>query len=236
MNLYASIFQRRSCRKYDMQPLDADKLTEIDHAIERFEPLSSDISLGWRFAHQVKGLYHVRAPHYLIISGQGVPGEKEHAGFLFQQLALWFDAMELGSVWLGESKDAGAARAKTDIITMAFGHAAEPVHRAAHQFKRKSIEDITNAPEDMCIQAVHLAPSGMNTQPWYFEKQQNQVLVYRQKLKPPISLLYKHSDVDMGIGLCHYYLACQEIGKPFHFSREAALPEKSGFLPFGVIV
>ncbi|MDL2248695.1 hypothetical protein LJB89_03260 [Tyzzerella sp. OttesenSCG-928-J15] len=235
MNLYAAIPQRKSCRKYDMQPLGADKLGEIEQAIGSFQPLSPDISLKWRFVNQVKGIYHIQAPHYLVISGQGKNGEKESAGFLFQQLALWFDTMELGCVWLGESKDVGAERSKNDIITMAFGSVTEPVHRTMEQFKRKPIETITNAVEDICIQAAHLAPSGMNTQPWYFEKLDDRVLVYRQKLKLPLSVVYKHSDIDMGIALCHYYLACKESEKPFHFSREKALPEKAGFLPFGII-
>lgn len=236
MNLYSSIPRRRSCRKYNMQKLGAEKLLEIEQAIESFEPLFPDAPLKWRFADQIKGLYHVAAPHYLIVCGQGNPKEKENAGFQFQQLVLWFDAMELGCVWLGEAKDAGAARKKSDIIAIAFGSVSEPVHRTQEQFKRKPIETITNAPEDFCIQAAHLAPSGMNTQPWYFEKQDDKVLVYKQKLKPPISLIYKHTDVDVGIALSHYYLACKESGRPFHFSPTASLPEKTGYLPFGIIV
>lgn len=235
MNLYHSIPQRKSCRKYDMQPLTQETLNEIESAIKRFALLFPDSPVEWRFTNQVKGLYHVEAPHYLIISGQGKPGEKENIGFLFEQLALWFDAMEIGCVWLGESKDANAANLKADIIAIAFGYAAEPVHRTKEQFKRKPINQITNIPDDICIQAAHLAPSGMNTQPWYFEQQDSRIMVYKQKLKLPISLIYKHADIDMGIALCHYALACKEIGKPFHFSLAASLPGKAGYLPFGII-
>lgn len=235
MNLAASISQRKSCRKYDMKPLSAEKLSEIEHAIETFEPLSPKAPLTWRFVTEVKGHYHVKAPHYLIVTGQGKPEEKEHAGFLLEQLVLWFDAVGLGSVWLGASKDAGEACSPNDIIVLAFGNVTEAVHRAKEDFKRKPIEAITNAPEDKCIQAAHLAPSGMNTQPWYFDKQQDKVLVYRQKLKPPLSLLYKLTDIDMGIALCHYRLACKETGKAFHFAWENALPERTAYLPFGII-
>lgn len=235
MNLYNSIAQRKSCRKYEMQPLPREQMTEIENAIQGFSPLTPAPTLAWRFTQQVKGLYHVAAPHYLIISGQGQPGEKENVGFLFQQLALWLDAQEIGCVWLGESKDTQVASTKGDIITIAFGHTAGPVHRTKEQFKRKPLEQITNSPDDPCIQAVHLAPSGMNTQPWYLEQQNGKVLVYKQKLKLPLSLVYKHSDIDMGIALCHYALACQELGKPFHFSRTDALPGKAGYLPFGII-
>ncbi|MDL2300690.1 hypothetical protein LJC01_03495 [Clostridiaceae bacterium OttesenSCG-928-D20] len=232
MNLYPSIFRRKSCRKFNMQPLSPERLSEIDGAIESFTRLSPSPSLKWRFTDRVSGLYHVEAPHYLIISGDGVAGE--NVGFLFQQLALWLDAEGLGCVWLGEAKDA-AARSNSDIITIAFGSTVDSPHRTLDQFKRKAIENVTNSPEDFCIKAAHLAPSGLNTQPWYFEKQQDRVLVYKQKLKLPISLVYKHSDIDMGIALCHYWLACVQEGLPFSFKPEQSLPKKPGYLPFGVI-
>lgn len=236
MNLYQSIAQRKSCRKYDMQPLKQEELAAVEEAIRGFEPLDAGLPVQYRFTRKVKGLYHVEAPHYLIISGQGKPGEAENIGFVFEQLVLWFDAMDLGCVWLGESKDAeNAGDSRGDVITIAFGRSPESVHRTREEFKRKPIADVTNAPDDICIQAAHLAPSGLNTQPWYFEKQDGKTLVYQKKLGLPVSLLYKHSDTDMGIGLCHYALACKETGKPFHFTRTKELPGKAGYVPFGVL-
>ncbi len=235
MNLYISIARRRSCRKYEPQPLTPAFLRKIESVIKEFESLFPDCPVELRFTDKVKGLFHVEAPHYLIIGGQGTPGEQENAGFLFEQLALWFDAMEIGCVWLGASKDAGPGGRATDMIAMAFGKPAESVHRTKEQFKRKPIDQITNAPQNVCIQAAHLAPSGMNTQPWYFEQQAQKFLVYKQKLRPPVSLIYKHSDIDMGIALCHYALACKETGAAFRFSRRDSLPDKAGYLPFGVI-
>jgi hypothetical protein len=155
---------------------------------------------------------------------------------MYQQLVLWLDANDIGSVWLGSVKDAETTDNDNhnDIITLAFGKSAENVHRAQKDFARKPITEITNAPDDICIQAAHLAPSGVNTQPWYFEKNTKDVLVYQRKLKPPLSLMYKLSDLDMGIALCHYALACKETGKPFSFAR-ADLKAKPGFVSFGII-
>lgn len=235
MDLYQSITQRKSCRKYDMKPLDQGLISEIENAVKGFSLLYPSVPLEYRFTKKVKGRFHVEAPHYLIISGQGKAGEMENTGFLFEQLVLWFDAMGLGCVWLGASKDAEADNDK-DIIVIGFGNVVEPVHRTRDQFKRKPIGQVTNAVDDVCIQAAHIAPSGMNLQPWYFERQANKTLVYKQKLKPPMSLLYKHSDIDMGIALCHYALACEENGKTFSFHRERALPDKSGYVPFGIII
>ncbi|MGI6106232.1 MAG: nitroreductase family protein [Raoultibacter sp.] len=235
MSLYDAISQRKSCRRYDMNTLDQEFFFKIEEAIQSFDKLDASPTLEHRFTRKVKGHFKVDAPHYLIVSGQGKPGESENAGFLFQQLMLWFDTQGIGSVWLGSSKDTEVADTKQDIITMAFGKPAEPLHRTIDQFKREPIDSITNAPDDICIQAAHLAPSGMNTQPWYFQKKDEHILLYEKKLKPPVSLAYKLSDIDMGIGLCHYDLACKETNKPFQFLRQTKLPEKAGYKPFGII-
>lgn len=232
---YRAISQRKSTRKYEAQPLDAETLAEVEQAIAELSPLDASVPLAWRFARKTKGKFRAEAPHYLIISGNGAPGEMEETGFRFEQLVLWLDTKGIGSVWLGSTRDAEKSDTGDDLVTLAFGTPAGSLHRTASEFNRKPIENITNASDDERMQAVHLAPSGMNTQPWYFEKTADKVLVYRQKLKPPLSLVYKLTDLDMGIALCHYALACQQEGKPFAFTRSEAMPSKPGFVPFGII-
>lgn len=235
VDLYGSIAQRKSTRAYETQPLSEELLGDIEKAIETLRPLDPSVTLGHRFARKTKGQFWVDAPHYLIVSGEGDEGELEETGFQYEQLVLWLDAKGIGSVWLGSTRDAERSNTENDIITLAFGRSAKSLHRTPAEFNRKSIEEITNAPDDECIQAAHLAPSGMNTQPWYFMKTGDKVLVYQRKLKPPMSLLYKLSDLDMGIGLCHYALACEKIGKPFSFARADKIQDKPGFMPFGII-
>lgn len=235
MNLFNSINRRKSCRNYTGQPFGKEQLEEIREAINGFEPLYPDVPLEYRFITQAKGMFKVQAPHYLIVSGQGKEKESENAGFLFEQLILWFDAQNIGSVWLGKTKDIENPSEK-DIIAIAFGQTNEPVHRGENEFKRKPINQISNAPEDACIQAVHLAPSGMNLQPWYFEKSCDKILVYKQNLKPPVSLVYRKTEFDMGIALCHYMLACKHFDKPFDFNRKDGETHKKGYRLFGELV
>lgn len=235
MNLFDSINRRKSCRSYIDQPLSEAQLQEIKDAINEFEPLYPNIPLEHRFITETKGLLKSKAPHYLIISGQGKEGEAENAGFLFQQLILWFDAHDIGCVWLGEAKDAEQNSNGKDLITIAFGKANGSLHRKESEFKRKPINEITNDPKDPCIQAAHLAPSGMNLQPWYFEKVNDKIILYKQKLKPPVSFIYKKTDLDMGITLCHYALACKQFGKSFAFHRKREETNKKGYYLFGEI-
>lgn len=234
MDLYDAIAQRQSCRKYDMQPLPATFFPEMDAAIQGFDPLYPDVRLTHRIAPGIKGRFGVTAPHYLVITGQGKAGEAESAGFLYEQLVLWLSARDIGSVWLGGSKATDASGG--DIITIGFGRSTESIHRNISGFKRKPMAEITNAPDNPCLEAVHLAPSGINLQPWYFDRQADgSLLLYRQKLKPPYSLIYKHVDLDMGIALCHYALAAKHLGKPFSFARSTQGAEKKGYTPFGII-
>lgn len=233
MDVFDSISRRKSCRKYIPEPLSAKQLEEIQAVLDTCEPLFPDASLNYRFATETAGMFHVKAPHYLVVSGQGKEGEQENAGFIGQQLMLWLNAHELGGVWLGASKDATAHRKSSDIIVIAFGKPEGPPHRELSDFKRKHISEITNVPDDECIKAVQLAPSGMNIQPWYFEKTDDRLLVYRQLLKPPMSLAYKLTKVDMGIALRHYAVACRHFGKPFRFYAGRNADTKKGYLFFG---
>lgn len=236
MDLYASIFKRKACRDFTQEPLSDETLEEISQAIEGFQPLYPDVPLRYRFVTQTKGLFRVRAPHYLIVSGEGRDGEKESCGFIFQQLTLWFNAHGIGSVWLGVAKEKKHGRNQRDLMTLAFGKTKGSVDRWIDEFNRKPIGQITNAVDDLCIRAAHLAPSGLNLQPWYWAKEKERVLLYQKKLCFPFSWVYSLSHVDLGIALCHYALACGHINKPFRFKRvdgQDAARKKKGYRLFG---
>lgn len=233
MELFNEINKRKSCRKYKSKPFSNERLNEIKKAIQNFSPLYPDVKLDFRFVRETKGMFHVEAPHYLIVSGQGKDGEQENAGFIYEQLVLWFSLNGIGCVWLGKSKDIKDNNREKDIITIAFGEADEPLYRKESEFRRKSIDMITNIPDDKCIKSVLLAPSGMNLQPWFFEKKGNKIIVYEQIIKPPLSFTYKLTNIDMGIALCHYALACEHYDKPFMFQRKNGVSEKKGYKLFG---
>lgn len=235
MDLFDSISRRKACRKYIAEPLSEKQLEEIKTALNTFKPLYPNTPLNYRFASETKGVFHVKAPHYLIISGQGKKGEEENAGFIGQQLMLWLNSHELGGVWLGASKDATKKRSDSDIIVLAFGKPEGSPHRTISEFKRKHISEITNSPNDECIKAVHLAPSGINIQPWYLEKTRGKLLIYRQLLKPPMSLAYKLIRIDIGIALCHYAVACEHFGKSFHLHLGGNAETKKGYEYYGYV-
>ena len=233
MDLFNSISQRKSCRKYIDEPFRPAELEEIEAVIKGFDPLFPDLVPNYRFVTSAKGMFHVKAPHYLVIGGKGEEGKQENAGFIGQQFMLWLNARGLGGVWLGASRDANKDRKSSDIIVIGFGRVEGSPDRELSDFKRKDISEITNDTEDKGVKAIHLAPSGMNLQPWYFEKSAGKLLVYRQLLRPPMSLLYKLTKVDIGIALCHYALASRHYGVDFDFQLGGSAAEIKGYQYYG---
>ena len=235
MELYPFIFKRKSCREFTDEPLSVTEIDAMHEAIRGFMPLYPDVPLSYRIVTKASGLFAVKAPHYLIVSGEGDARDLESCGFLFQQLMLWLNAHEIGSVWLGVAKEKRHARQRHDLITIAFGKPKGSIRRDESAFIRKPMAEITNDPHDRCIQAARLAPSGLNLQPWYWEKEQGRVLLYKQKLRFPYSLVYTKRHVDLGIALCHYALAMKEEGSSFHcerFDKKNEGPKKKGYRLF----
>lgn len=235
MDLFNSIKKRKSCRKYIDEPLNQEELKKIEETIKSFEPLFPDLTLNYRFISETKGMFQVNAPHYLVISGNGKEGEEENAGFIGEQFMLWLNTQGLGGVWLGASKDAGKNSKKDDIIIIGFGKVEGSPNRELSEFKRKDISKITNDIVDKGVKAIHLAPSGMNLQPWYFKKENDKLLVYRQIIKPPMSFLYKLTRVDIGIALCHYALASKHYGVDFKFHIGGKAEKIKGYEYYGYV-
>lgn len=179
-------------------------------------------------------MFQVEAPHYLVLGGYGNEGEQENVGFVGQQLTLWLNAQNIGCVWLGASKDA-KDHSTDDIVMIAFGKSNQTIFRESTEFKRKELEEITNIPHNKFIKAAHIAPSGMNLQPWYFERNEDKLVIYRQILKPPTSLAYKLTKVDIGIVMAHFYLAYQHHNKDFNLITTHLNMSKKGYHVFGYI-
>lgn len=222
MELYDAMFSRRSCRQYDSTPLSQAEVDKIASAADKFPRLYSGVEVEGVVAgaDQVKGLGRVEAPHYMLVYGTGQPGEAEAAGFLYQLWGLWMTTQGYGTVWLGIVNPAKREDGKKGLITIGFGRPAQPIHRAVAEFNRKPLSEISTG-QDARLEAACLAPSGTNSQPWYFIADAATHDLYVYKKKGSVNkLFYSFPDLDMGIALAHLYVAGQQLGMPFCFSTE----------------
>ncbi len=105
-NLYETIFKRKSIRQYDLTPLDGHTLAEVMGRTGALKPLYDDIKIEMKLLSQkdVKGLFLAKAPHYLAVFSENKDGYLTNAGFMLQQMDLFFSANGIGSCWQGSGE------------------------------------------------------------------------------------------------------------------------------------
>jgi len=237
MYLYSPIFTRKSCRSYDMTPLGTEMFQQIETFISGVRPLLPNAEFTHKIAgpEEVKGLGIPKAPHYMLISGKDQPLRNTCAGFLFQHVELYLYSMGLATRWLGGVK--GRQEDPDHIIGFAFGKPMEPAVRKPSDFQRKSVAEIAKG-ADSRFEAVRLAPSGLNKQPWYFIVEGSAVHAYYQKsLGGLFGMLYHLTDLDAGIALCHLEVASEHEGKSFRLNVDRKNPPTppKGFAYIGTV-
>jgi nitroreductase len=224
MDLYSPIFTRKSTRKFDPTPLGAQKIKEIEAFIAGVQPLLPQSKLTYKIVglDEVKSIAAPKAPHFILVSGKEQPLRNTCAGFLFQHVELYLYSLGYTARWLNSVK--GKQDDPNWIITIAFGKPAEPAARKLSEFDRKPVSEIAKG-TDPRFEAVRLAPSGMNGQPWYFIADGAAVHVYVKKsLGGMKGMLYHITDLDVGIALCHLDVASEHEGKPFKFNPDRKIP------------
>jgi len=91
------IRKRKSMRKYDLTPLDATIIEAVRAEINNLKPLYPDIKFAVEIVSKAKGMFGIKAPHYLIFTSDEQDGYLENIGFVGQQLDLYFSANGMGA-------------------------------------------------------------------------------------------------------------------------------------------
>lgn len=220
-DLYQSIFKRKSIRNYDLTPLDDNILTKISEEFNFLKPLDDNIKVELKIisSNNVNSRMMKKAPHYIAVFSEVKEGYLTNVGFMLQKMDLFFSANNIGSCWQGIPKPSKDVLNSSDlefIILLAFGKSSEPLHRSnISEFKRKSLEEINDVSgvKDI-LEAVRIAPSATNNQPWFFTGDETIIHVYCRKPNLLKGLFIKKFIlIDMGIALYHLKLAANHFDK-----------------------
>lgn len=235
LELYNTIFIRKSIRKYDMAPLPATTITKLKDFANSVKPLDKNIKYEFSYlsTDDVKNILPIKAPHYICIYSEKTDGYLMNVGYVLQHIDLYLSANNLASCWLGMAKPTKDVpeqlNGKDFVIMLAFGNTNEAVHRSnVSEFNRKSLSSITNiAGLDDILEPVRLAPSASNTQTWYFSGTADDLTLSREKLNLIKASLYgKMNQIDTGIALCHLCLALDHYGKMPTFNFKPSIAPK----------
>jgi len=186
-----------------------------------------------------------RSDYCIAFYSEEKPLYLENIGFIGQQIDLELQSRGLGTCWWGMKKPKKDYRSEdglTCIITMTAGQPKNTETRSYPDgFKRKAAKDIligggANIVADGLIEAVRIAPSAVNLQPWLVEKEGNKYSFY---IRPPKGLMEKMIGnmrrIDMGIALAHLFVAARSAGQDVIFDFDGRDRPEGAFVA-GVVV
>ena len=226
-SLYAHIFTRKSIRKYAETPLSPTQLGVVKAEIARAVPLLPGEKYKFELGEAKEGW---RVYGFC----ENTPLSNANLGFLLQQLDLALYEQGLGRLWFGMGRAPGGLKAPAGLsyaMCLKVGVAAEPIGRTVDQFDRRPIEATANVGILYSIfEAVRLAPSARNSQPWFFDGTESRIQVFRKQPSGLLkSLIDRMNWVDMGIALCHAALSLEHAGKEFKVAVDSPAKVREGY-------
>ena len=232
MSMKEIIYKRKSVRKYKSEAVSEEIKEEVKTFFERAKPLYPEIKARVEILprEEVKSMFSWTPPQVVALYSEEKEGYLENVGFMLQQVELYLGTLGLGACWLGMGKpDVGAKKERADglkfVIMLAFGYPEEDPYRSPAQFKRESLSSISDQ-NDERLEAARLAPSSVNSQPWYFTHEGEVIHAYcsKQGLLKWIAL-GDMNQIDMGIALAHLYV---ENPETFRFFKAETAQERKG--------
>ena len=211
MTLNEMIYHRKSCRSFLGQPVDSETIEKI--LSFEMKPLYPEIKVRMDIVsrNQVKCICPWTTPQLIAIYSEEAEGYLENIGFLFQQMDLRIQSLGLGACWLGMGKMKGSApeaEGMSFVIMLAFGYPKGELHKEVRSFKRKSMEQISDI-VDPRLEPARVAPSSVNSQPWYFVHEGDNIHVYCTE-KGVAGYMNR---IDIGIALAHLFVSNEDSFK-----------------------
>jgi len=255
MDLYQMVMKRRSVRTFsetDIPAVQLDELKRVAH--DAFSPFGGHYMLQVvstdAFASHVPSTYGVikGARNFMLLWCETDNVSLLSGGFAMEQMVLEATSLQLGTCWIGgtfSAKDfeicrpAGAGELKLVAVVpvgvpaqrerllgrimpaMVGSRGRKPFNQLFSMAGGEPVSE--EEPYYQLLELMRAAPSSTNSQPWRAVVCHDGVEFYKAKSGPL-------SDIDMGIGLCHFYLGSRQNERRGHFvSAPPSHPVKPGW-------
>lgn len=219
--LYEAIPTRYSCRSYVGAPSTAD-WASLSYAAERFalpgarlflHTVSPDIFTGIVLGYgKITGCTTIA----VLAASIATPHSRIHAGILGEAFCLEATVLGLGTCWVAgtyKKKQLALPLAADETVLSIIAVGVPEKATPPDARKRKSLDrickgDIRLWPQELrrVAEAVQIAPSAINLQPWEMELTADRFI-----LNAP-----ERQQLDLGIAVCHAELA-MENPHTWHF-------------------
>ena len=211
-----AIVRRRSVRQYVDTPLAPSVREEILSYTDIGRPLFQELPFRAVFLDREEVKCMTSTPwlpqDILAIYAEDSTPSRINVGYVFGLIDLYLQALGLGTCWLGVGRAKENDKKKLDglplVMMMAIGYPDNlPYRQSPEEFDRHPMEEITDRP-DARLEPARLAPSAMNSQPWYFLHDKEALHVYCALRKSRRLTDYAH--IDIGIALAHLAVTAPE--------------------------
>ena len=250
MQILDVIRNRRSVRTFDGAPLraeDAQAILDFAKSADNPYHLPIDWQLLDVKTTGLSSPVIVGEDTYLAGKILRQPFAEEAFGYAMERVVLYAWAHGVGTTWIAGTFDrsafekaAGLQNGEVMPCVTPLGYTAkkmslrESVMRKGVKadsrlpfsslffdasFDRPLTEAAAGTLRD-ALEAVRLAPSAVNKQPWRVVVSGKRVHFYEKKTKARPGDSWDIQKVDLGIALCHFKLAANESGLSVSFSRE----------------
>lgn len=203
MDLASQIYVRKSARNYLDDEIDMSAIREF---LDNVTVLTPEINYSYEILtrDEVNIRTRWKAPYYIALYSEKKENYGVNLGFVFQQLSLFMQSLGIGSCWVGMA----TIKEKNPefVILISFGK-SDDMTRDITKFKRKSLSEISDM-EDERLKPAQLAPSAVNSQPWYFKHTEDGFDVFKVKHNIVKQKIFgRWNDIDIGIALAHLYVS-----------------------------
>jgi nitroreductase len=219
--------------------IESEKLASLETVCKEFRPfpdarvelVNEPVEDIFKF---IAGSYGIirGAPSFLAFIGNiGNPNVSEHVGYTAEGTVLEATALGLNTCWVGASFNAKKTSSLVDIGNKERLMGVSPLGYAVNNetitdkimtgfgrhHKRLPVDKLLNglnynqSPEwiKYAIEAVRLAPSAVNRQPWGFNIEKDAITVYIRSSGPDAKIPFR---LDCGIAMLHIEVAALNAG------------------------
>lgn len=225
-----TITKRRSHRSYTENRLSDATLATIESTFGELVPLFPNIKYSLRLVEREELRTTMRwfPPMAIALFSEVEEGYLENAGFILGQLDLYLQSTGLGACFVGMGKPLDITTMPDNmefVMLLAFGESLDAMRSGEKDFARLDISEVTDIP-DAATALAGLAPSSLNSQPWYFTKTDRRTYrVFRKELVRSRNIT-RMNMIDVGIAASYLFIAALGIRRAFREEKPTKMSGK----------
>ena len=225
MNLYNEIFRRKSFHRFtNTIPFSDSDLNLINDTITNVTPLDKNIKTKLLLVKENLTSCKLGSEYCILFYSEKKDFYLENIGYIGEQIDLILTKNNIGTLWCGLGKTKNTSYEGLNyVIMMCISKVDESLFRNdISSFKRKKLDKIWSGDLLPISNDILIAPSSCNSQPWFIENINNELLVFRNKESAkfgiiPLKVMHYYNQIDMGI--CLYFIEICLMHHNYTFNR-----------------